>query len=79
MVDAGPRCALGAAEEGLALRGRRPPVEVAHLDLWHLDAIVFVLLVVHLGGRLRCLLPEVVEDAQVSQRGAGRERWNRRR
>ena len=69
IVDAGPCSVLRPAEEGLTLRGRRPPVEVAHLDLRHLDSIVFVLLVVHLGGRLRCLLPEVVEDAQVSQRG----------
>ncbi len=72
MVDAGPCCALGAAEEGLALRGRRPPVEVPHLDLRHLDAVVFVLLVIHLEGWLRSLLSEALEDAQVSQRGIGR-------
>lgn len=48
-------CTLCAAEEGISLRGRRPPVEVAHLDLRHLDSIVFVLLVVHLEGW--CLLP----------------------
>jgi hypothetical protein len=49
-VDAGPHYALRAAEEGLALRGRRPPVEVTHLNLGHLNTIVFVLLIVHLKG-----------------------------
>ena len=76
MVDAGLRSALRAAEEGLALRGRPPPVEVAHLDLGHLDAVVFILLVVHLEGRERCLLMGAFEDAQVSQRGNRRERWD---
>jgi len=78
MVNAGLRGVLRAAEEGLALRGRRPPVEVAHLDLGHLDAVVFILLVIHLEGVGWCLLPETSEDAQVSQRGDRRKRWDRR-
>jgi hypothetical protein len=53
-MGAGSRT-LCATEEGISLRGRRPPVEVAHLDLRHLDSIVFVLLVVHLEGW--CQLP----------------------
>jgi hypothetical protein len=53
-MGAGSRT-LCATEEGISLRGRRPPVEVAHLDLGHLDSIVFVLLVVHLEGW--CQLP----------------------
>ena len=69
IVDAGSCSVLRPAEEGLTLRGRRPPVEVAHLDLGHLDAVVFILLVVHLEGMGWCLLPETSEDAQVSQRG----------
>ncbi len=46
---------LCAAEKGISLCGRCTPVEVAHLDLGHLDSIVFVLLVVHL--EVWCLLP----------------------
>jgi len=65
MVDAGPRGALGAAEEGLALGGRPPPVEVAHLDLGDLDAVVFILLVIHLEGVGWYLLAETLDDAQV--------------
>jgi hypothetical protein len=53
-MGAGSRT-LRAAEERISLCGGRPPVEVAHLDLGHLDSIVFVLLVVHLEGL--CLLP----------------------
>jgi hypothetical protein len=37
-----------AGEEGVSRRGRGPPVEVSHLDFGHLDAVIFVLLVVHL-------------------------------
>jgi hypothetical protein len=79
MVGAGP-CALPrAAEERLLLRRRRPLVEVAHLDLGNLDGIVFILLVIHLEGWVWCLLLGALPDAQVSQRGNWRERWNRRR
>jgi hypothetical protein len=69
MLGAGP-CALPrAAEERLLLRRRRPPVEVAHLDLGHLDGIVLILLVIHLEGWVWCLLPGALPDAQVSHRG----------
>jgi hypothetical protein len=53
-MGAGSRT-LCATKERIPLCGRRPPVEVAHLDLGHLDSIVFVLLVIHLEGW--CLLP----------------------
>jgi hypothetical protein len=45
------------------LRGRGPPAEVSHLDFGHLNAVVFILLVVHLCGGKRCLLPAVLADA----------------
>jgi hypothetical protein len=79
MVGAGPCTLPRAAEERFLLRRRRPPIEVAHLDLGHLDGIVFTLLVIHLEGWVWCLLQGALPDAQVSQRGNWRERWDRRR
>lgn len=76
VMGAGSRT-LCAAEEGISLRGRRPAVEVPHLNLGHLDRIVFVLLVVHLEGW--CLLQGGLLDAQVSRRGIWRVRWDRQR
>src|SRR5882757_3942287 len=79
MVGAGP-CALPrAAEERLLLRRRRPPVIVAHLDLGHLDGIVFTLLVIHLEGWCGVCYQGLCRTRKCHKGENWRERWDCRR